>query len=90
MNKYILYCQESKQSLAKATLLCRNVFVIKGKKDVLAKLHDDLSFNKNFFFRYSIIDPNGAVISTNLRLSKVILEKGQLTINTYDASGSIL
>lgn len=90
MNKYVLYCQNTSSNYGNFRAVCKDVFEISGTEKTINKIYDALSFEKRYLSRFAIVDPNGAVISSDLRLLKIERKPKSLVVNLYSAAGSVV
>jgi hypothetical protein len=87
MNTYILYCQETSESMVKLRAVCRDVYEVVGEPELkdLKQVYDHLSEYMVRRSMFAIIDPNGTVLAADLAIKKFTLdEKGhRLTVETF-------
>lgn len=84
MNTYILYCQETKESLYKLQAVCRDVYEVDKGSETAISIYlciSELVKNRSTF---AITDPNGAVIACDLAIRKCGFDKDdRVTVETF-------
>jgi hypothetical protein len=83
MNKYALYCKDTKQSFGPFLAICMGSFKSAVKKKEAEQLLTNLQFLRSYRMSFALVDQNGAVLIRDMLISKVEKEGSQVSLNTF-------